>query len=175
MSEVSIINTKCPIFITKVKDHELLKNNILNGISQTGKFGLVMNNQSVTNTDWFVPRNVPRPYLNTVFHTIEYHNHCLAKVLKTDRITTDNIWYQQYHLGDYHSWHIHPASVFSNVYYVDLDNLNPKTSFRILGEEIEVNVEEGMIITFPSFIEHCSKINESNKVKTVISFNSNFH
>ena len=174
MSDVRIVEGKCPIFITKVDDHKLIKHDILKNISRMGKHSMVTELQSISNSDWFLPSHLERPYMPLVRPSIENHISKLSRVLKTERIEVSNIWFQQYEKGDYHSWHLHPRCVFSNVYYVDLDNQNPKTSFKILDHEMEVDVEEGMIITFPSFIKHCSKINESNNTKTVISFNSNY-
>jgi hypothetical protein len=173
MNEVKIVIEKCPIFITKVSNHNLIKKDILDNISRMDRFGLVTKGQSLTNTDWFTPTSVERPYIPIVVPVIEHHNKMLEQVIK-GKIDIDNIWFQQYDKGDYHSWHVHGKSVFSNVYYVDLNNQNPKTSFRILDQEVDVEVEEGSIVTFPSFIAHCSKINQSDNIKTVISFNSNY-
>jgi uncharacterized RmlC-like cupin family protein len=40
-----------------------------------------------------------------------------------------------------------------------------------MGEEIEVHVDEGDILVFPTFIPHRSKPNLDTKIKTVIAFN----
>jgi uncharacterized RmlC-like cupin family protein len=39
-------------------------------------------------------------------------------------------------------------------------------------EIIKVDVKEGDILTFPSFVIHRAPVNKSNKTKTIISFNS---
>ena len=85
--------------------------------------------------------------------------------------TYNQVWYQQYKKGDYHGWHRHPNNTFSNVYYVSLPKNSASTSFRYSGKEFEINVKEGQILTFPSYLEHCSKPNPSDQIKTVISFN----
>jgi hypothetical protein len=174
MNNVTIVEGKCPIFIIKVKDHQLIKDDILNSISSMGKHSMVTKHQSISNSDWYIPRDRERPYLSIIHSVIENHSKILVDILKANNIQLLNVWFQQYEKGDFHTWHTHSSCIFSNVYYVDLDSQNPKTSFRVLGQEIEVDVEEGNIVTFPSFIEHCSKVNQSNNTKTVISFNSNY-
>ena len=42
-------------------------------------------------------------------------------------------------------------------------------------EEVPIEVEEGTILTFPSWLIHSSPINTSDKTKTIISFNSSFY
>ena len=174
MSEVRIVEGKCPIFIIKVEDHHLIKNDILNSISMMGKYSVATELQSISNQDWFLPSDKERPYFPIVRPVIENHTKILGGILNTDNLKIGNFWFQQYQKGDFHSWHVHSNCMFSNVYYVDLDDQNPKTSFRMFGQEIEVDVEEGTIVTFPSFIQHCSKVNQSNNTKTVISYNSNY-
>ena len=44
---------------------------------------------------------------------------------------------------------------------------------ELLGEE-NIDVKEGDILNFPAYIFHQSKVNESKKRKTVVSFNSSF-
>jgi ectoine hydroxylase-related dioxygenase (phytanoyl-CoA dioxygenase family) len=86
-------------------------------------------------------------------------------------LKVDNYWFQQYKRNDYHSWHIHENGLFSCVYYVDMPNEAPKTTFNILGNETEVSVSEGQVLVFPSYLLHCSKPNKNIKTKTIISFN----
>jgi ectoine hydroxylase-related dioxygenase (phytanoyl-CoA dioxygenase family) len=50
----------------------------------------------------------------------------------------------------------------------------PKTSFKLFDKsEIEIEMNEGEILIFPSYLEHISKSNKSDKIKTIISFNIN--
>ena len=82
-----------------------------------------------------------------------------------------NAWFQQYINNNFHKWHNHPDTNFTNVYFVELP-------FKNLGTEIlnhsQLDLNEGDLLTFPGHLYHKSPLNYSNKRKTVISFNSNF-
>lgn len=173
---IDIINSKIgiPFFVSIVSNHDNVKMQLLEDISSMGVFGSITNGQSIYNSDWFLNNQIKKAYLPTVIPLFENHNYELAKIFNAKNVNIENVWFQQYQTGDYHGWHAHPSSLFSNVYYVDLCDDSPKTSFRILNQELEVQVSEGMIITFPSFIQHCSKPNKSSKIKTIISYNSSY-
>jgi len=83
-----------------------------------------------------------------------------------------NFWHQQYEQGDYHGWHTHGDAIYSSVYYAELPE-GSATTFRINGEERQFDVQEGDYIVFPSFIEHCSKPNNTGTRKTIVSLNLN--
>ena len=55
--------------------------------------------------------------------------------------------------------------------YIELDSSSPQTSFSYMDNEYKVDVTEGDIITFPSFLSHGSRPNTGPR-KTVIGFNS---
>jgi hypothetical protein len=64
--------------------------------------------------------------------------------------------------------------MWTNIYYVDLQEKFPKTELKnYMGQIISYNVEEGDILTFPSIVFHRSNITKQNYKKTVISFNCN--
>jgi len=95
----------------------------------------------------------------------------VCKQLKCQTWEIQNIWFQQYKEGDEHDWHNHPHTQFSNVYFLELPSTNMKTEF---ATHPDINVSEGDVITFPAHLVHRSKPNQSNKRKTIISFNSSF-
>jgi uncharacterized RmlC-like cupin family protein len=85
------------------------------------------------------------------------------------------LWFQQYYKNSQHGWHTH-SSNFTSVYYLELENDAPKT--KIVNafnqkEIIELNVVEGDIVIFPSFVIHQGPKNISNNRKTIISYNTN--
>jgi hypothetical protein len=51
---------------------------------------------------------------------------------------------------------------------ISIEDLN---LFELFGEAFEIDVKEGVVLIFPSFLKHCSKPNESKHTKTIISFN----
>ena len=74
--------------------------------------------------------------------------------------------------NDRHGLHTHAGSHFTNVFYVQLPDKNIKTRIiSVGGEELDLNVEEGDILTFPSFYTHESPENKNKEEKIIISFN----
>ncbi len=74
-----------------------------------------------------------------------------------------------------HGWHTHSDN-YTGVYYLELPDETPKT--QIVNplnqtEIIDLDIKEGDIVLFPSFIIHRAPINKSNKRKTIISFDIN--
>ena len=86
-----------------------------------------------------------------------------------------NFWFQQYGKKDHHGWHIHNGNDISVVYYLELPEGTPTTSFKTAeGKEVSANAKEGDFIFFPSVAPHCSPENDSDERKTIISFNLRF-
>ena len=160
----------CDVFVSEVKNHSTIKQDILNAIRDMGEFSYRMKENQLSNTDWHLT-TVERKYYDIVKPILDAHNEELGNALGFNMNIT-NYWFQQYKTGDSHTWHLHGGATHSNVYYVELDSENPKTSFRHNGNEFDVPVKEGCILTFPSYLTHCSKENKSLSTKTVIGFNT---
>lgn len=161
--------------ICKVPNHKDIKESLLNNIAEMGTHSLIApkNNygQSIANSDWHLAETVKRPYYSIISPIIDSVCDSLKiKYKYTSDIELETFWFQQYKTGDFHTWHNH-SGLFSCVYYVDISDKTPKTSFNILGEDIEINVNEGDILVFPTFIPHQSKPNLDTKTKTIIAFN----
>ena len=171
--QVVSIDKTIPILKHKVSNHRLIKQLILNAIKKMGTYSFINNYQRITNTDWHLSNEFDRPYYEYVSPIIDNVRNEVSQYFKynEDKITLTNCWFQQYAKNDYHLWHSHGRSTFSCVYYVSLSDDNPKTLFRIGADEFSVEVKEGEILTFPSFLEHVSKENTSDLIKTVVAFN----
>ncbi len=179
MIEIKTGDIPCHVYVSNVLDHAQAKKKIINCINSNvmpGVTGINDFDQHIFNTDWHLPERLIHKnsdYRNIINSILYNHNEALTQFLGyIEPIEYGKVWFQQYKKNDYHSWHRHKLCIFSNVYYVDLPLGSSKTSFRVMGKEFQVEIEEGQILTFPSFIEHCSKSNLSNNIKTVISFNS---
>lgn len=168
-----IDHIKSTIFVSPVEDHNLLKRNILLSIEKMGRFGMVNSVNNLYNTDWYLNASIVRPYYSIVEPHLTSHNNKVMEYYGYTGVLTTNYWVQQYAKGGFHTWHTHENCTFSNVYYVDFGSSSPKTTFKFRGEEFEVDVAEGSILTFPSYLIHCSKPNPADEIKTVIAFNSN--
>lgn len=169
--------------VFKLDNHAIMKPQILSAIDKMevnsirveekkGEYGIIDEAQSIYNSDWYSPREIERPYYPIIQPVFDHICQALKDKYKYHmRLKVDNYWFQQYKTSDFHSWHIHDNGLFSCVYYVELNSESPKTSFNLLGNEENINVEEGQILVFPSYLLHCSKPNQDLKTKTVISFN----
>jgi len=148
-----------------------IKDDVVKAIDSMGTFSYVVNDQKISNTDWHLSEQYDRPYGQVLVPRI------LEEINKGNGIAykslyIQNFWHQQYEQGDYHGWHTHGDAIYSSVYYAELPE-GSATTFRINGEERQFDVQEGDYIVFPSFIEHCSKPNNTGTRKTIVSLNLN--
>jgi len=176
MIEIKTGDVPCCVYVSDVKDHFNIKQQFLNFLKNNPLFGYKNKQvESLYNSDFYIKSEYKdETYYDLVNPIFKQHNESLSKLLdyKHENISIANIWYQQYAKNDFHDWHRHSKSVFNSIYYVDLPAEASKTTFRFLGKEFQVEVKEGQILSFPSFFEHCSKPNLSDKIKTVIAYNS---
>jgi hypothetical protein len=158
------------VFISKVGDFAARKYKILETIDSMAEKPLFdAPGQWTFNTDWD-SRNDIRPYHDTFLPPVMQHSENLMRSLGGEGFQIKNYWFQQYRKGDYHNWHSHPGCMFSSVFYIELPE-GTATKFKIYGEEHELDVQEGDIVSFPSALFHASLPNQSNHRKTIISFN----
>ena len=172
-----VIKQACAFFLSKVEQHSYIKHNLLDSIKSMGIHSAIDENQKISNLDFHLSPNHKRPYYSLVEPIFRSHLSKLVDALKykdadIDELAINNCWFQQYETGDYHKWHIHNGSIYSNVYYVELPNGASKTSFKLIDEIYTVDVEEGDILSFPAALMHCSSINLSESRKTVIAFDT---
>lgn len=158
-------------FIHSVNDYQNKKKSILTAIEQTPK---VLGHSGIV-TDYFV-QGLDRTYSNIVQDDITAFINEIGKFYYDTKtldvvLGLNGIWFQQYNDGAKHPFHTHPASCFSCVYYVELNEPQMSTQFLDRhGKIFFLNVKEGDIISFPSFIAHRSPVNNGAR-KTIISFN----
>ena len=163
-----------PIKITPLKEHMLIKEHILAAIAEQPETEHMKGpNNDITNCDWGPMRfDRSREWLSLI--GIDLHDHLGAwcNTLGYYDFHINEIWFQQYQQGSKHSWHVH-GSNFTNVYYLDMPKDSPKTQFVDPKTQYayEFDVEEGDIISFPSWLIHRAPPNESKEMKTIISWN----
>ena len=162
----------CEFYLHDVPNHAEVKHQLLDGIRAMGTHSFIEGLDKISNTDWHLKPDCYRPYFQHLHPIVTPHLRTIGQRVGVPEgiLNMSGYWFQQYLEGDYHGWHIHENSVFSNVYYVDLPEGASKTSFKLGGKEFEVPVKEGQILTFPSCFLHCSKPNSAG-IKTIISFN----
>ena len=158
------------ILITKIKNSKKINKNLLKLINKMeNKFSEII--CVVSNSDWSLPKNYKREYLNYFIEVIKPYMDEIALKLYSKDWNIHNFWFQQYLKSDYHHWHTHGASNFTNVYFVEIPD---KSLITEIYKHKKLNIEEGDLLTFPAYFYHRSPINKLNKRKTIISFNSSF-
>jgi len=166
--------------VNKISNHNELKPKILKYIEEYNS-PYDTSGDGISKTDW---NSTTQRFMNRVIEKyIEYINpfidNELTKSYKENfggsRIELINYWFQQYNKDDKHRWHNHPSCHFSNIYYVELPNGAPKTQFYDpkTKQFIQVEVEEGDVLTFPAYYLHSSPLVLDNVRKTVVVFNTN--
>lgn len=119
---------------------------------------------------------------------LEYQANLYAREIGIGKIRITNSWHNVYSKGHKVIHHHHHGSVISGAYYAKAgDNSspiifeNPFYKFRGAEESVEYtsyscaenkfDIEDGMLILFPSWITHYTLPNESDE-RIVISFNT---
>ena len=94
--------------------------------------------------------------------------------------------------GGYHDMHTHPGSSWSAIYYLDTGNMDAAsknglnrffcpynnmyidagTAWTSRNTSIDITAQEGMLIVFPSFVQHNALTYRGEKERYVISVNS---
>lgn len=157
------------ILITKIKNYKEININLLKLIKKIKNPFKSNNGDIISNTDWTLPKNHKREYLQYFIEIIKPYMDKITSKLHCKDWIIHNFWFQQYLKLDHHNWHTHESSNFTNVYFVELPN-------KSLGTEIfnhkKLKLKEGDLLTFPAYYLHRSPINDTDKRKTIISFNS---
>jgi hypothetical protein len=164
------INKLDSFYITlKIKEHKKNKKKLLSLINKIPKNKLT----NVSHSDWSLPKEYKREYLNLFFKIIHPYFNEILKLMHAEEWKIHNAWFHQYSKNDFFDWHTHPKANFSAVYYLEMPKNNMKTKiFNIYNNKlININVKEGDLIIFPAYLLHKSSIINNNLRKTVIAFN----
>jgi len=167
-----------PITIRKFQHHELFKNQLLDLInSQETYERIVHEGTDITKCDWPTNKDdFDRHWVTLIKQPLIDHLDVWAKDANFLGFIINQIWFQQYTKSSGHGWHTHPNCHYTNVYYLDLPKGCPKTQYIDPMDNktvCEFDVEEGDIITFPNILLHRAPPNQSDDVKTIISWNLN--
>ena len=158
-----------------IPDFAEKKQEILLRIADLGVHSLVEKGQNLENTDWYLPSDRRRTYLEPVMQDLDIALQKLHDATYFDMPSSKfaprivNYWFQQYGLGNFHDWHVHDV-MYAAIIYVELDK-GAETRFRIKGEEHKMPIEEGQILLFPGLVPHRSPLNTTGKRKTSIALN----
>lgn len=167
----------CPILILKFKSHDTLKHKLLESINTAMGESLIDGEDNISKTDWNIDKTLRRQYLEIIQAPLVEHLKEAYNSIGVGGFEVHNFWYQQYNTNATHSWHTHAGTHYTNIYYLELLPNGPKTQIiNPVTQSIEIlDVKEGDIVSFPSFIFHKSPPVTENSRKTIISFNTSFH
>lgn len=161
-------------YIDKFEGFDEIKNDLLNLIeaADAGSTGDIYDGykHNITRLDWDQNHVLEREWVKFF---IPYFEHQIKKMFKSEGYSSfalEAIWFQQYKQGSIHNWHIHSAN-YTGAFYLELPEGTPKTQLYHNSKILDLDVKEGDIAVFPSFTTHRSPKNESDKRKTIISFN----
>jgi hypothetical protein len=171
---MKIKQIKTSYIVTKIKEHKQIKKELLSLIDKIPKNKY----ESITHTDWSLPKEYKREYLEYFYKIISPYMTEMTDLLNEKKWQIKNGWFQQYYKNDTHVWHRHPNSNFTNVYYLELPKNNFVTKIKpeLNNQKIySVEATEGDVVTFPACISHASEKIKNNSRKTIISFNSDFY
>lgn len=125
--------------------------------------------------DWKQSTDFSRPWVRYFLDFFKKELYDIKTSLYYEECHLKELWFQQYKEGNTHSWHTHGEN-FTGVYYVELKKDSPKTQVVNPFDShtvYELDVSEGDLVIFPSFVLHrAPKINDNNR-KTIVSFNIN--
>jgi hypothetical protein len=165
----------CYYTISKFQKHDKLKQKLLQFINNAESQQVIADTTEVniSRADWHNCYNEDRDWWSYVRPHLKQHLSHMFQLLGYNDYRIKEIWFQQYKTGSQHGWHIH-SSNFTNVYYLDFPEDCAKTQLINPWDQktiIEIDVKEGDILTFPSFVIHRAPPNISVNTKTIISYN----
>lgn len=125
--------------------------------------------------DWRQSTDFSRPWVQYFLDFFKKELYDIKTSLYYEECHLKDLWFQQYKKGNTHSWHTHGEN-FTGVYYVELDKDSPKTQIVNPFDNstvYELDVSEGDLVIFPSFVLHRAPKIQNDIRKTIVSFNMN--
>lgn len=176
--ERNIINTL--IVKKQFKEHTIIKENLLKIISSCKDESLKSKDEyysdNIEKLDWSESKNFKREWVTYITEPLMDNLTEMILSMGFESYLLTEIWFQQYIKNSEHGWHIH-GSNYTGVYYVELNENSPQTEIMNpddLTKKQKLNVKEGDIIIFPSFVIHKAPKLINDYRKTIVSFNINF-
>lgn len=173
------IRISCPAFITRLSAHDEIKDELLELITKQPASPTQNEFEKVTRSDYINDIAPFRPYFRLLKpHLTQELKPILEELeIHPEDFQIQNYWFQQYHKTDLYAWHRHSHTSWIIIYYLELPEGTPQTQFKDLYDNtiLTADVKEGDILILPGMIKHCSPMNDSDKRKTVIAFNSTIY
>lgn len=168
---------ECFFDISTFPYHRDVRSELLNYINNSDYKQIIHNSAEVniSRCDWHKAKDFQKLWFRYIQENLFNAMLKIYRDLGYDGFTLHEIWFQQYEHESMHGWHTHSCN-FTNVYYLELPDEGSKTQLINPFDQktvIELDVKEGDIVVFPSFVIHKGPKNLSQKRKTIISYNTN--
>ena len=130
-----------------------------------------------------------------IFDAAKHANKDLWPVGSNVSVNIHESWCHITRDGGYHDMHIHPNSSWSVIYYLDTGDMNNKTKNGVnrffspfhnmytdagtmwsnVKNSIDIEAEPGMMVIFPSWIQHSALVYHGQRDRFVLSLNCQIH
>jgi len=164
-------------YVSTVKEHLDYKIKLIDAIESMPSHESFKPYENLTNQDYRLPEDFPRPYLDLFYEMVVPYVKDLGNLLGFHAWQIHNAWFQQYYNNDSHDWHNHACVNFTNIYYLELPSQELVTELYDPHSKKIVNlegIEEGQFVTFPGHWIHRSPKNLTNERKTIVAFNTSY-
>ena len=166
----------CPFIITPLKQHLEIKDKLLDAINRQESDHLAeeQDDMDISRCDWRLGRwDYEREWFKILRDPLVATLDEVTKELGYAYFKIMEIWFQQYQQASHHGWHVHGHN-WTNVYFLELPKDSPRTQYINPFNQNDIHtfdVQEGDILTFPSFVIHRAPANQSSDRKTIVSWN----
>ena len=182
-----------PVWASKIADHQIINKQILSYILDLQKKdseGIKKSNFNGWHShDFNLNEDAPKNFTQAIKLNINQALKDMNWDLEKQEVKITNMWAIINERGAFNQKHHHGNSDISAAYYVnayencgDISFYDPRPapvfkhplskSANLLNASVNsIKPEEGMLVLFPSYVEHSVSPNLSNKKRVVISFN----
>lgn len=157
------------IHIFHVEEHNHYKPLLLNSLEKMKADNNIQLNEKGYYYDFNIPKT-PRTYDKLMNNLLLPFIENIEELYGLKYSPPSQFWFQQYLQSSDFGWHQHSGH-WAMVYYLELPEMSESTEFLNYGQ---LDVKEGDIIFFPTFLVHRSPVIKSNLRKTIIATNCNF-
>jgi len=158
--------------IYEVKNFTEHKKNLIDLIFKIPLNPLKTVGEQISHQDFNLPKETRKEYFD-YFKKYIFNDFAksFCSFIKVNSIQITNLWFQVYEKNDFHEFHTHTRTNFTNVFYLNLPSDKVKTDIKLNNKKINLSVKEGDILSFPAYYPHQSPKNIYDENKIVISFN----
>ena len=164
---------------TKLVDHSLIKDRILNEIKLSTHYENIDHGEyysdKVSRADMDLCGDPNRSWVKVLLPNLSISINEMLSNMAYNGFKIKDMWYHQYVKGDCYGWHIHDK-MYAGIYYLEFGKSSGRTQIcsPFSLKSTKINAQEGDVVIFPAHLMHRALPN-SDERKTVVSFNFNLN